>query len=472
MAKVSTRPSISSANIQNADFVHWISNYTGNLTSYKLTFSDLVSRIGTDLPFINDINGLITQGTNVTITGSGSTGDPYVINSTGGGGGSGTVTSVSLTVPTGLVVTGSPITTSGTFAVTLDTGYTIPTTALLADKVSLTGSYANPTWITSLAWSKITGAPSFITGVSWGSITGTLSTQTDLQIALDGKQPTGNYALNYDYANSGVVFAYGDEFSSVNYIGSSVVNNGGLQINNTRPMYNEISNSSITLDLTYAGKTIASPDGTLQEVYLPDPNNYGPDLYDGWTVEVKGISGQTDIFVYIENGGFSFEGVFSEVVVDQDSWCSFIWDAAYQFYRFYLTPSSQEINSTISNAVSNRVIRSGDTLGGRFKRTITNLTDAASIAIDLSQNNYFRVVLGGNRTLANPTNLPSSGERQVFIVEVVQDATGGRTLAFGTNYQVGDVDATISSAANSITYLVMIANNSSVDIVDAKGSYT
>lgn len=32
-------------------------------------------------------------------------------------------------------------------------------------------------------------------GGTWGSITGTLSDQTDLQTALNGKQPTGNYAL-------------------------------------------------------------------------------------------------------------------------------------------------------------------------------------------------------------------------------------------------------------------------------------
>jgi len=41
----------------------------------------------------------------------------------------GTVTSVSLTVPTGLSIAGSPITTSGTLAVTLTAGYSIPTTA-------------------------------------------------------------------------------------------------------------------------------------------------------------------------------------------------------------------------------------------------------------------------------------------------------------------------------------------------------
>lgn len=41
----------------------------------------------------------------------------------------GTVTSIGMTVPTGLSVTGSPVTTSGTLAVTLAAGYSIPTTA-------------------------------------------------------------------------------------------------------------------------------------------------------------------------------------------------------------------------------------------------------------------------------------------------------------------------------------------------------
>jgi len=48
---------------------------------------------------------------------------------TGSGGIAGTVTSVGLTVPTGLTVSGSPVTTAGTLAVSFDTGYSIPTTA-------------------------------------------------------------------------------------------------------------------------------------------------------------------------------------------------------------------------------------------------------------------------------------------------------------------------------------------------------
>ena len=49
------------------------------------------------------------------------------------GAGSGTVTSVAMTVPTGLSISGSPITTSGTLALTFTSGYSIPTTASQAN---------------------------------------------------------------------------------------------------------------------------------------------------------------------------------------------------------------------------------------------------------------------------------------------------------------------------------------------------
>jgi len=54
---------------------------------------------------------------------------PQPDSGSGGGGGTGTVTSVDMTVPTGLAVSGNPITTAGTLAVTYASGYAIPTTA-------------------------------------------------------------------------------------------------------------------------------------------------------------------------------------------------------------------------------------------------------------------------------------------------------------------------------------------------------
>jgi hypothetical protein len=59
----------------------------------------------------------LQQGTNVTIVDNGN--GTVTINSTGGGGGGGgTVTSVALTVPSAFAVSGSPITSAGTLAIT------------------------------------------------------------------------------------------------------------------------------------------------------------------------------------------------------------------------------------------------------------------------------------------------------------------------------------------------------------------
>lgn len=68
-------------------------------------------------------NATLTAGTNVTITnGPGS----ITINSSNPGG---TVTSVGLSAPTGFSVSGSPVTSSGTLALSFAAGYSLPTTA-------------------------------------------------------------------------------------------------------------------------------------------------------------------------------------------------------------------------------------------------------------------------------------------------------------------------------------------------------
>ena len=75
------------------------------------------------------------------------------------------------------------------------------------------------------------------------------------------------------------------------------------------------------------------------------------------------------------------------------------------------------------------------------------LTDGATIAVDASQSNIFTVTLGGNRTLANPTNLVAG---QTLIFYFTQDATGSRTLAYGTDFKFpGGVAPTLTTAANA-----------------------
>ena len=81
----------------------------------------------------------VVAGTNVTVDAT----DPAnpIVSATGGGG-SGTVTSVAQTVPTGFTVSGSPVTTTGTLALGYDTGYQGYTTTE-AGKLSGIASGAN-----------------------------------------------------------------------------------------------------------------------------------------------------------------------------------------------------------------------------------------------------------------------------------------------------------------------------------------
>lgn len=63
---------------------------------------------------------------------------------------------------------------------------------------------------------------------------------------------------------------------------------------------------------------------------------------------------------------------------------------------------------------------------------IVSLTDAASIAWDMAGGINFSVVLGGDRTLTNPTNLVPG---MSGFLNVVQDSTGGRSItAYGNQY--------------------------------------
>jgi hypothetical protein len=100
-----------------------------------------------------------------------------------------------------------------------------------------------------------------------------------------------------------------------------------------------------------------------------------------------------------------------------------------------------------------------------------NLTDGVTINTNAALGNHFRVTLGGNRTLANPTNA-TDGQRILF--EVTQDGTGSRTLTLGNKFAFGaDItEVTLSTTAGKKDF-VGVQYNSSADkfyvIAVAKG---
>jgi hypothetical protein len=86
----------------------------------------------------------------------------------------------------------------------------------------------------------------------------------------------------------------------------------------------------------------------------------------------------------------------------------------------------------------------------------TTLTDGATIAWDLASNQVAKVVLGGNRTLQNPTFAKDGG---VYVLFVTQDATGSRTLNYGSNYRwsTGNLTPTLTTTPGRTDILTFVS---------------
>jgi hypothetical protein len=91
------------------------------------------------------------------------------------------------------------------------------------------------------------------------------------------------------------------------------------------------------------------------------------------------------------------------------------------------------------------------------KSFITTLTDAVSVESDADTGNIFLVTLGGNRTLAKPTNVDPGQSGHYYLI---QDATGGRTVAFNSQFKfAGGVVPVATSAAGATDILFYTARS-------------
>lgn len=69
---------------------------------------------------------------------------------------------------------------------------------------------------------------------------------------------------------------------------------------------------------------------------------------------------------------------------------------------------------------------------GALAPSVVNLADAATIAVDASLGNDFRVTIAGDRTMGTPSN-PTDGQKIAF--QVTQGAGGSYTIAWGSGYE-------------------------------------
>lgn len=181
----------------------------------------------------------------------------------GAGTGGGSVTSVAATVPTGLTVSGSPITSSGTLAFGLQSGYSIPTTAKQGQ------------WDTAYGWGNPSGVYLPLTG---GTLTGALNGTT---ATFSGQLIGGALALS-SLVGSGNVIAYATNSGTIGKmaIGSGLSFSGGI-LSATGGSAGTVTGSGTSGNLAKwnsasdIGNSIASETGTTLNVA-------GQGRFTGW----------------------------------------------------------------------------------------------------------------------------------------------------------------------------------------------
>ena len=82
----------------------------------------------------------------------------------------------------------------------------------------------------------------------------------------------------------------------------------------------------------------------------------------------------------------------------------------------------------------------------KLNYTESTLTDGSTVSWDASTQDVCKLTLGGNRTLAAPTNNTTG---QFISILVIQDGTGSRTLTWNAVFEfASDTAPTLTTTAN------------------------
>ena len=350
---------------------------------------------------------LITDGTNYQCVPSG-----------GSGGGSGTVTSVGLTVPGSSIlgVTGSPVTTSGNLGLTTTgTSGGIP--------------YFSST--SALSSSALLAAGNLMVGGGAGTAPATNPDWSFSSNVLVGNFNSTAVPSPATLVSNGAIIAGADGTNS----GLGLIGTNGAQ--------------GIVQDIAYGG-TLASPTALGTSVNIGGMIANG---YDGTSVTTTapvGIQFQTC------SGAAWSHSVNTCTLIGFNTTASGSvtpgTNAALRSDGSFIVAASA---GAVTSPGAHGLYVSGPTSITQGYSVPSALTDGATIAVNAALSNNFTVTIAGNRTLSNPTNLVAG---QILNFQITQDATGNRTLAFGANYN-GAIS--LNPAANAVTLFSCYASSSS-----------
>lgn len=195
--------------------------------------------------------------------------------------------------------------------------------------------------------------------------------------------------------------------------------------------------SGIAYTLTLAAPITAYEEGHAFNVKFHTASGVDP------TLQVSGLATPPNLVKQMPDGSYANIGA-GDITANHRSPVRLLSATQALVERLPLgyTPANDSLAAHLAGA---------ETFTGAKRGTVVPLTDGATITPDFAAGNNFSVTLGGNRTLANPSNI---GVGQSGVITITQDGTGSRTLAFGSYWKfTGGDTPSLTAAAGAVDVL-------------------
>ena len=234
-----------------------------------------------------------------------------------------------------------------------------------------------------------------------------------------------------------------------NVTGNVVTTGDSGTVTSTMIADGTIANADISSTAEIAVSKLAN--GTARQLLQTDSGGSGVEFTSNvdipGTLDVTGVATFDSTTTFVGNATFNGSIIFEGATADANETTLTVTDPTAD-----RTITLPDATTTVAGLAVAQAFTKGQA------GTPVALTDAASVAIDLSLANNFTLTLAGNRTLAAPTNVTAG---QSGVIVVTQDGTGSRTLAYNSIYKfAGGTAPTLTTTASAVDVLAYYVESS------------
>jgi len=234
-----------------------------------------------------------------------------------------------------------------------------------------------------------------------------------------------------------------------NVTGTVVTTGDTGSVTSTMILDGTIANADISTSAEIAVSKLAN--GTARQLLQTDSGGSGVEFTSNvdipGTLDVTGVATFDSTTTFVGNATFNGSIIFEGATADANETTLTVTDPTAD-----RTITLPDATTTVAGLAVAQAFTKGQA------GTPVALTDASSVAIDLSLGNNFSLTLAGNRTLAAPTNVTAG---QSGVIVVTQDGTGSRTLAFNSIYKfAGGTAPTLTTTASAVDILAYYVESS------------